>query len=135
MKKFLTIAAVVIVFGVIVSWLWPEPAPAPLAPPPPAAQPKPVKQEAPKPAEHEEPQAMEVTFINHLGNVHINFNVDGVHICTANAGKSCIGKVTFGTHTVDALEGKEIVRTMSLTVAKDIANPKVIVCMPGAPDC
>jgi hypothetical protein len=136
MKKYLPVAAIVLVIAVLAAWLWPSEEPAPLAPPPPAqAAPKPAAQETRQETPEEEKKTMRVSFINHLGDAHIKFTVDGADICTANAGQSCYGDIAFGKHVVHALEGDKIVRTMDLTLDKNSTDPKVIVCFPTSPNC
>lgn len=133
MKRFLSIAAILIVIGAIAAWLWPAAAPPPAPPPVLLTLPKPAPQEIPKaPVEEEK---IRVAFVNHLGNAHLKFTVDGVDICTANAGHSCYGDVRFGKHVVKALEGKKVVRTLNLTLDKKTPNPQVIVCFPTSPNC
>lgn len=136
-KPYLAIAATVLAIGVLAAWLWPSEQPAPVTPqaamqaaPKPAAQPT-----APQEAAAEEKKTMRVAFINHLGDAHIKFIVDNAEICTANAGQSCYGDIAFGKHVVKGLEGDKVVRTMDFTLEKDNPDPKVVVCIVGAPDC
>ncbi len=136
MKKYLPIAAIVIVAAAIAVWLWPEEEHAPVAPPAPVpAAAKPAAQETPQESAEEEKKTIRVTFVNHLGDAHIKFTVDDVEICTANAGQTCYGDVAYGKHLVKGLEGSKVVRTLDLTLDKSTTNPKVIVCFPTSPDC
>lgn len=136
-RPYLAIAAVVIGVGVLAAWLWPSEEPAPVAPqaamqaiPKPAVQPATAQEAA-----AEEKKTMRVTFINHLGDAHIKFTVDGADICTANAGQACYGDIAFGKHVVKGLEGDKVVRTLDFTLEKTNPDPKVVVCLVGAPDC
>lgn len=135
MRRFLSIAAVLIVIGALAAWLWPAeappPAPArlPVATPPPAAPPTP---QASAPAEK---KTIRVAFINHLGDADLQFTVNGIYICTAHAGHSCYGDIPFGKHVVEAVENKKVVRTLDLTLNQNTANPKVVVCFPTSPNC
>ncbi len=136
MKRSLSIAAIVLVIAVVAAWLWPEEKPAPVKPPPAArAAPQPTAQEAAQEMPAGEKKMIRVTFINHLGDAHIKFTVDDVEICTANAGQTCYGDVAYGKHVVQGLEGKQVVRTLDLTVDKSHPDPKVVVCFPTSPDC
>lgn len=137
-KKYLRIAAIVLAVAVIAAWLWPEEEPAPVTPQVTVqVAPPPVREKAPQEdeAQAEEKKTMRVTFINHLGDAHIKFTVDDVDICTANAGQSCYGDIAFGKHVVKGLEGDKVVRTMDFTVDKSNPDPKVVVCIPTAPNC
>ena len=135
MKKKLRVAVLVIVVGALAYWLWPSEAPPPATQPAPTVQRQHAAEEAAKQPAHEEKDTMRVTFINHLGDANVTFSVDGVHICTANAGKVCYGDVPFGKHVVEALEGDKVIRTLDLMLDKETANPKVVVCFPTSPDC
>jgi hypothetical protein len=133
-NKKLPVAAAVIAIGLIAYWLWPSEAPPPAAPPAPTVLRQHAAEEPGQPA-HEEKDTIRVTFVNHLGDANVTFSVDGVHICTANAGKACYGDVPFGKHVVHALEGDQVIRTLDLMLDKETANPKVVVCFPTSPDC
>jgi hypothetical protein len=136
MKKYLPIAAILLVIGVIAAWLWPAEEPAPVTPQAPVqAAPKPAVRQTPQEAEEEEKNSIRVTFVNHLGDAHLKFTVDGADICTANAGQDCYGDVAYGKHVVNALDGNKVVRTMEITLDKNTANPRVVACFPTSPDC
>lgn len=136
-KHYLAIAAAALAIAVLAAWLWPSEEPARVAPQAATqALPKPAAQEsAERESAAEDKKTMRVTFINHLGDAHIKFTVDNVDICTANAGQTCYGDITFGKHVIKGLEGDKVVRTLDFTLEKNNPDPKVVVCIIGAPDC
>ncbi len=137
MKKYLPIAATVLVVAAIAAWLWPEEKPAPVTPPAPVVRaiPKPVVQGPAQETPAEEKKTIRVTFVNHLGDARIKFTVDDAEICTADAGQTCYGDIAYGKHIVKGLEGDNVVRTLDLSLDKDHPAPKVVVCFPTSPDC
>ncbi|HKB58666.1 MAG TPA: hypothetical protein VKC56_01335 [Gallionellaceae bacterium] len=134
-NRKLPVAVGVIVIGLIAYWLWPAEAPPPATQPAPTILKEHATEEPAKQPAHEEKDKIRVTFINHLGDANVTFSVDGVHICTATAGKACYGDVPFGKHVVEALEGDKVIRTLNLSLDQDTAEPKVVVCFPTSPDC
>lgn len=137
-KKHLPVAAAVVAVAAIAAWLlWPSEEPAPVAPRPAAMQApaKPATEESAQAPAEEEKKLMRVSFINHLGDAHIKFNVDGVDVCTANAGQACYGDIAYGKHSIKALDGDKVVRTLEFDLEKGNNDPKVVVCIAGAPNC